>query len=189
MRLVTLSAPAANSEYPLAEAAPDVRLLKPFKHSALASALRGDSHAVSEPAAGPAGAPTRVLRILLVEDHPVNQMFAARLLEKRGHQVAVAANGREAVAAVARDHYDLILMDVQMPEMDGFEATAAIRNGEEPGTHIPIVAMTAHTMKGDRERCLAAGMDSYISKPVRPEELDRAIAAVVAQEVPSPAPD
>jgi two-component system sensor histidine kinase/response regulator len=113
------------------------------------------------------------LNILLAEDNEVNQKLAMRLLQKRGHRVVLAANGREAVEAVERGHYDLILMDVQMPEMDGIQATLTIR-AKEVGTdqHLPIVAMTALVMKGDRERCLAADMDGYLSKPIRPQELD-----------------
>jgi PAS domain S-box-containing protein len=112
------------------------------------------------------------LRILLAEDNAVNQMLAVRLLEKRGHSVTVAGNGKEALAALERQSFDLVLMDVQMPEMDGFEATAAIREKEKTsGNHLPVIAMTAHAMVGDKERCLAAGMDDYISKPIRPEEL------------------
>jgi len=114
----------------------------------------------------------RQLSILLVEDNPVNQKVAATMLEKRGHRVFVASHGREALETLDKEHIDLILMDVQMPEMDGFEATELIRDREKGnGGHIPIVAMTAHAMKGDRERCLAAGMDSYISKPIRAEQL------------------
>jgi PAS domain S-box-containing protein len=122
----------------------------------------------------------RSLRILLAEDNAVNQRLVARLIEKRGHSAVVAANGREAVEAVGRHEFDLVLMDVQMPEMDGFEATAAIREKEKAtGLHLPIIAMTAHAMKGDRERCLSAGMDSYVSKPVHPSELYEAIEELV----------
>ncbi len=94
------------------------------------------------------------------------------VLEKQGHQVTVAADGRQALAALDRAHFDVVLMDVQMPEMDGFETTAAIR-ARERGTsmHLPIIAMTAHAMQGDRERCIGAGMDSYISKPLKVQEL------------------
>lgn len=114
----------------------------------------------------------RPIRILLAEDNPINQKVTARILEKEGHTVQLAPNGRAAIAAAAKGGLDLILMDIQMPEMDGIQATAAIRAREErEGGHIPIVAMTAHAMKGDRERCLSAGMDSYISKPVKPLEL------------------
>jgi CheY-like chemotaxis protein len=130
-------------------------------------------------AAGPEGPPppkaTRNLRILLVEDNEVNRTFLTRLLGKHGHNVVVARNGREAVAAVQHapgGAFDLILMDVQMPDMDGFETTAAIRARELlTGGRVPIIAVTAYAMKGDRERCLAAGMDGYLSKPVRMQEL------------------
>jgi CheY-like chemotaxis protein len=115
-------------------------------------------------------------RILLAEDHLVNQELALRLLEKRGFEVTVAANGRAALEALAKVRFDAILMDVQMPEMDGFVATAMIRNEEKPtGAHIPIIAMTAHALKGDQERCLAAGMDAYVSKPIRTAELFKTI--------------
>jgi two-component system sensor histidine kinase/response regulator len=111
-------------------------------------------------------------RVLVAEDNAVNQTLARRLLEKRGYAVTVVGDGRAALAALDTAPFDVVLMDVQMPDMDGFEATAAIRQHEElSGRHIPIVAMTAHAIKGDRERCLAAGMDAYVSKPIRPEEL------------------
>ena len=115
----------------------------------------------------------RHLRILLVEDNTVNQLVALRMLEKRGHTVMVVGNGREALAAIEKTAYELIFMDVQMPEMDGLEATAAIRSKEKlTGGHVPIVAMTAHAMADDEDRCRAAGMDGYLSKPLRPEQLD-----------------
>ena len=114
----------------------------------------------------------RKLHVLLAEDNPVNKKLAARLLEKNGHRVTVANNGREALAALDQETFDVVLMDVQMPEMDGFEATAAIRVRERStGGHLPIVAMTAHAMHDDRDRCLAAGMDGYIAKPIRVQEL------------------
>jgi signal transduction histidine kinase/DNA-binding response OmpR family regulator len=132
------------------------------------------------PPAEPEPAPLeRPLRILLVDDSRFNQLFTTTLLAKRGHRVFVAKNGRGAVELAAREHLDLILMDVQMPEMDGIQATAAIRAQERAwGRHVPILAMTARAMEEDREACLRAGMDSYISKPVRPEDLMRAIAAL-----------
>jgi two-component system, sensor histidine kinase and response regulator len=119
-------------------------------------------------------------RVLLAEDNAVNQTLAVRLLEKRGYAVVVVENGRAAMAALEREHFDAVLMDVQMPEMDGLEATAAIRAKEETaGGHIPIIAMTAHALKGDEERCLSAGMDAYISKPIRTSELFETIERVI----------
>jgi CheY-like chemotaxis protein len=119
--------------------------------------------------------------VLLAEDNLVNQKLGVRLLEKRGHAVAVAANGRETLEALAREPFDLVLMDVQMPEMDGFETTAAIRRAEgRTGKRVPIIAMTAHAMKGDRERCLRAGMDGYLAKPIQPKELYDAIDRLMA---------
>jgi CheY-like chemotaxis protein len=113
-----------------------------------------------------------VLRILLAEDNVVNQRLASRLLEKRGHVVLVANNGQEALDMLQAESFDLVLMDVQMPELDGLEATREIRKREEKtGAHISIVAMTAHAMDGDRERCIEAGMDDYVSKPVKPDVL------------------
>jgi CheY-like chemotaxis protein len=112
------------------------------------------------------------LRILVAEDNSVNQQLARRLLQGQGHDVVICQNGREAVRAVEREQFDVVLMDVQMPEMDGLEATAAIRMAERAtGGRQRIVAMTAHAMSGDRERCLAAGMDGYVSKPIRADEL------------------
>ncbi len=112
------------------------------------------------------------LRILLVEDNAVNQLVALRLLEKYGHTVGVAVNGRKALEELEKGTYDLILMDIQMPEMNGWEATQAIRDKEKlTGGHIPIVAMTAHAMKGDEQRCRSAGMDAYLTKPIRTQEL------------------
>jgi light-regulated signal transduction histidine kinase (bacteriophytochrome)/CheY-like chemotaxis protein len=121
------------------------------------------------------------LRILLVEDTAVNEILATRLLAKRGHEVTVARNGRAALEALEKQTPDLVLMDVQMPEMDGFEATAAIRSGErKTGKHIPIIAMTAHAMAGDKERCLEAGMDGYVSKPIRAHDLFSVIEQVLS---------
>ncbi|MBI3784357.1 MAG: PAS domain S-box protein [Deltaproteobacteria bacterium] len=147
-----------------------------------------------------AGAPLRSLRILVAEDNIVNQTLALRMLEKRGHVVLVVNNGKDAVTTVGQYPLDVVLMDVQMPEMDGFQATAEIRrrereeqlkaNGEpSPITgrsfHIPIIAMTAHAMKGDRERCLAAGMDGYVSKPIQAAELFAAIESATTTVTPN----
>ena len=116
------------------------------------------------------------LHVLLVEDNPVNRKVAVRLLERKGVRVTQTVNGREGFEQYCVGEFDLVLMDVQMPEMDGFEATAAIRAEErERGTYTPIVAMTAHALSGDRERCLAAGMDDHVTKPVRAESLYEAI--------------
>lgn len=167
-------------------------LVKPVQPSDLLSAIvralgftplgnrRPTREMPQEPPHGPA------LRILLAEDNPVNQRLAVRLLEKRGHQVLVATTGREVLDLLEWHSVDLILMDVQMPEMSGMEATSRIREREKKtGRHVPIVALTAHAIQGDRERCLAAGMDGYVSKPIQPEDLFQAIAAVVPVEATS----
>jgi CheY-like chemotaxis protein len=138
----------------------------------------------------PAARPQRTeeptgLRILVAEDNPVNQLLATRLLERRNHRLVVVGNGLEALGALEKhreEGFDLILMDVQMPEMNGFEATRIIRERErEQGGHIPIIAMTAHAMKGDRDRCVAAGMDGYVSKPIQVRELYAVIDEVAEQ--------
>lgn len=121
----------------------------------------------ARPAAIAAPQPAGRLRILLAEDNRVNRFLAVRLLEKAGHQVETATNGRAALAALEHDRFDLALMDLQMPEMDGLEATARIRERERTtGSHLPIIALTANAMVGDQERCLQAGMDGYVSKPI-----------------------
>jgi CheY-like chemotaxis protein len=163
-------------------------LTKPIGQSelldAILHAVGGKLQAVA-PASGPgtqhpSGERRRGLRILLAEDNRVNQILAVRLLEKRGHHVQVAGDGREALEKLKTADFDLVLMDVQMPVMGGFEATAAVRETEKgTGRHIPIVALTAHAVKGDRERCLAAGMDGYVAKPIRSEELLEQIGALI----------
>jgi signal transduction histidine kinase/CheY-like chemotaxis protein/streptogramin lyase len=130
----------------------------------------------------PATSPPAGLRVLLAEDNAVNQRLVMRLLEKRGHRVALAASGREALEWFARERFDLILMDVQMPDMDGLETTAVIREREKKtGNYTPIVALTAHTMKGDRDRCIAAGMDNYINKPVEAAKLLQLVESITAR--------
>jgi len=155
-------------------------LTKPVKQSDLREAILttlGAAPRTPPPAPAPPDVTTSAtraqgLRILVAEDNPVNQRMAVRLLEKRGHSVVVAENGKRAVEVLERGSFDLVLMDVQMPDMSGLEATAVIRDKELlTGAHVPIVGVTAHAMKGDRERCLEAGMDEYLSKPLRAAEL------------------
>ncbi|MBI3411085.1 MAG: response regulator [Planctomycetes bacterium] len=168
-------------------------LTKPIKQADLLHALLsavGASKLIRQVQAKPKdpipeetpAATTRSLNILVAEDNLVNQRLAVRLIEKRGHTVAVANNGREALDQLVKERFDVVLMDVQMPEMDGFEATAVIRKNEEiSGKHMPIIAMTAHAMKGDRERCLDAGMDGYVTKPIQARELWQTIADLVPE--------
>jgi CheY-like chemotaxis protein len=160
-------------------------LIKPVKQTELHAALQRIVTGLTPAPAPVTAAPTmtttdRAWRVLLAEDSPVNQKLACRLLEKRGHTVVVAPDGIAAIAAWESGVFDAILMDVQMPKLDGFQTTAAIRDREKTtGQHIPIIAMTAHAMTGDRERCLEAGMDDYVSKPIDAnrlfETLDRLI--------------
>jgi two-component system, sensor histidine kinase and response regulator len=135
-----------------------------------------------------------VFRILLAEDNAVNRLLARRLLEQKGHTVVTANNGREALAVLETQSFDAALMDVQMPEMDGFEATHAVREKERSsGEHLPIIALTAHAMKGDQERCLAAGMDGYISKPIQTTELfallERLVPSKLGPSLPASFPE
>jgi len=157
-------------------------VMKPVSETELAAALHRALHRLGkEPLTAVPAAPvdTPSLTVLLAEDNVVNQKLATRLLEKMGHRVTLAANGAEAVRAHAGRSFDLILMDVQMPEMNGFEATARIREREiSTGDHVPIVALTAHAIHGDRERCLAAGMDDYLSKPLNASALAQKLEAV-----------
>lgn len=152
------------------------RFDRPASTAAPESALPATATASAQATPSPPGlAP---LHILVVEDNAINKQLVVRLLQKAGHDVAVAENGEQALQAIATAEFDVVLMDVQMPIMDGFEATAAIRRSEQQsGRHLPIVALTAHAMQGDRDKCLEAGMDAYISKPIRNSELFAAIAA------------
>src|SRR5207253_961774 len=131
------------------------------------------------------GSPRYRLHVLVVDDNTFNQKVGVVKLEKEGHRVRTAGSGREALALLEQEAFDLVLMDMKMPDMDGLEATRHVRATEEAtGRHVPILAMTAHAMEGVRERCLAAGMDGYVSKPIRDRELWQAIAAVVPADVP-----
>jgi signal transduction histidine kinase/CheY-like chemotaxis protein/streptogramin lyase len=151
-------------------------------HTKSSQSTGGPSSAATQAESpGAAAGRPEPLSILLAEDHPVNKKLAALILERQGHRVTSVQNGREALAALAQQSFDLVLMDIQMPEMDGIGATLLIREREKgTGRHIPILAMTAHAMKGDREKYLAAGMDAYVSKPIRAAELFAAIGACTA---------
>ena len=178
---VLLLSSADRAEYSARSSALGIahNLLKPVKQSDLLEAIGAALEAapsVETHALGDESVVVESRRVLLAEDGVINQQVAVRLLEERGHSVEVVNNGRAAVEQVAEQSFDVVLMDVQMPEMDGLEATAAIRRAETPtGGHVPIIAMTAHAMKGDRDRFLAAGMDGYVAKPVRPHELYAAV--------------
>jgi PAS domain S-box-containing protein len=188
--MMLVSADRQGSMQRCREAGINACLMKPLKQSELLNTIlellsaKGGRPAPqatadsAEPSSDAGGG--RRLNVLLAEDNIVNQRLAVRLLEKRGHCVVVAGNGREAVDALERAPFDLVLMDLEMPEMSGFEATACIRRREAgTGRHIPILALTAHAMKGDRERCLQAGMDGYVAKPIQAGELYREIAELL----------
>ncbi len=184
---------AGHSTAPAKAAGIQACLVKPVKQSdlfdAIISAMGGrvrSRRGLVGPVERRRGRP---LRVLVVEDNRVNQTLAKRLLEMRGHRVSLAENGQKALDTLARREFDVVLMDVQMPVMNGLEATIAIRKREgERGTgrHIPIVALTAHAMRGDRERCLAAGMDTYLLKPIQREELFATIESLAAPAVSVP---
>ena len=168
-------------------------LLKPVRQAELREAISrvlqtrkrtGEAQMLTDYSLIQSKTPPQSLRILLAEDNHVNQKLALRLLEKRGHEVTLANNGKEALSALEIDVFDLVLMDVQMPEMDGIEATIQLRLKEQStGKHQLVVAMTALAMKGDKERCLQAGMDGYLSKPIRPQELDIVLATCTPQSI------
>jgi two-component system, sensor histidine kinase and response regulator len=167
-------------------------LLKPIRQSELREAIgrvlgapprAGAIPLVTRYSLQDARDPATCLRVLVAEDNRVNQLLAIRLLEKRGHRVVITANGREALDALAKNSYDLVLMDVQMLEMDGLQATAVLREKEREtgsGIHQPVIALTAHVMKGDQERCLAAGMDGFLTKPIGPHQLDEVLEKYMA---------
>ena len=177
IRIVVLTSPIPGSRSPAESAVADAILMKPVKRSLMLATLASALNAAGAPqSSASAPTPSPAWRVLLAEDNKVNQLVARRLLESRGHSVTAVDNGRAAVSAALSGGFDLVFMDVQMPEMDGLEATAEIRKGEIGGRRLPIVAMTAHAMTSDRDRCLKAGMDGYVMKPVQPAELERAIA-------------
>jgi signal transduction histidine kinase/CheY-like chemotaxis protein len=158
------------------------RLMKPIKPSELFQAIGTALGFLSQPESEKQGKKPNPpsLRILLAEDSPMNQKVAISILNREGHSVMVVNNGKDAVSAIASQPFDVVLMDVEMPQMDGLEATSVIRTKEQQsGAHTPIIALTAHAMKGDRERCLEAGMDDYISKPIHAQQLLETLEAVL----------
>ena len=190
LKIVLVSSVCDRSQYPNdTDEVVDVSLIKPVRGAQLVSTLASARVAnfdiddlladVEAAMAGSCDAPSLMegVKVLLAEDNIVNQKVAMKMLSTIGCQVDVVANGIEAAAAVKEGDYDIVFMDCQMPELDGYGATREIRNGEAGRMRIPVVAMTANAMQGDREKCIAAGMDDYVSKPVNREEL----AAVVSK--------
>ncbi|HKV91832.1 MAG TPA: response regulator [Candidatus Angelobacter sp.] len=175
----------------------DSYLMKPIRKSELLAAILG---VLARQSASPVGLVTReilnepsfCLRILVAEDNPINQTVILRLLQNLGHNPTTVGNGQEALRALAQEHFDLVLMDVQMPQMDGLSATKEIRNTERTtGNHVPIVALTANVMQGDADVCVAAGMDAYLSKPVSRKSLEEVFANLLPGEtrtIATPAP-
>jgi CheY-like chemotaxis protein len=167
-------------------------LMKPVRQAELRDALvRAVTGAANPPFTAPNGhrspsGPGGRRDVLVVEDNAINQAVAVGMLARLGYHADVAADGRQAVEAVARHHYTAVLMDCQMPEMDGYEATREIRRRESGDRHVPIIAMTASATESDRDRCLAAGMDDYVPKPVRPEKMEAALQRWVADPAGPP---
>ena len=164
-------------------------LTKPVRQAHLLDVVRtvaGALPAATQPTEpGARGRVTLGLRVLVADDNPINCRVAVEMLRRLGCHATVVGNGAEAVAASERDSYDVVLMDVQMPEMDGLTATTRIRAREaQAGGHLPIIAMTAHALEGDHERCLAAGMDGYVSKPIKTQDLAAALAPYGERETP-----
>jgi CheY-like chemotaxis protein len=191
-RLVLLTSIGLNINEEAREAGVEIILSKPVRQSQLYNALvtmmASPTEVSEEPSPGEVGSRAapggEAGHVLLAEDYPVNRMVAIAMLERSGYRVDAVGNGKEAVEALSSAPYAAVLMDVQMPEMDGYEATAEIRRREGSGRRTPIIAMTANAMRGDREKALEAGMDDYIAKPVRREDLD----AVLARWIPRPEP-
>jgi two-component system, sensor histidine kinase and response regulator len=172
-------------------------IFKPFKQSELLAAILealGKASPQADPARAPASPVPREavppLRVLLAEDNAINRAVATRLIEKRGHIVVAVENGRDAVAAVEHQDFDLALIDVQMPVMDGLQAVGLMRHMEEETgrNHLPTIALTAYAMSGDRERCLAAGMDGYVAKTINADELFAVIKTVLRRSGPAGMP-
>jgi signal transduction histidine kinase/CheY-like chemotaxis protein len=185
--IILSSGPTAEHRARAREMNVSAYLTKPIRQSSLFDTIATNiltEQDFREPAETPpqqeAAAPQRTLTVLLTEDNPVNQMTATTMLQKLGHSVEVAGNGREALEKLEQQSFDIVFMDVQMPEMDGMTATGKIREQEQGGgRHQPIVAMTAHAMTGDREKCMEAGMDDYVSKPIRRKELAAVIDRII----------
>ena len=199
-RLVLLTSIGTNINEDARKAGVEVVLSKPVRqsqlHDSLATMLGTSTETLAEPLRQGAGPPPHATpaaevrqslgHVLLAEDYPVNQMVAIRMLERSGYRVDAVNNGREAVEALSNIPYAAVLMDVQMPEMDGYEATAEIRRREGSARHTPVIAMTADAMQGDREKALSAGMDDYIAKPVRHEELEAVLGRWITQPEQAP---
>ncbi len=192
-RIVLLAYPGSPSAFDCT-AMPGVErvLIKPVMAGALLDAITdacGAAPADAQPPAGGGERPPRTgrrLKLLVVEDAPVNRLVVTRMLEARGHAVVAAVDGHQALEALEREAFDVVLMDLQMPVMDGYQATASIRDRERgTGGHVPVVALTANALSGDRERCLAQGMDDYLAKPLRAEELWCVLERVVPADAPS----
>jgi hypothetical protein len=181
LRLTPLADPGGGEEPGTAGCAG--RLTKPMRRPALVLALAGGGAADAQPAAGE---PQRLRgRVLLAEDSEVNQLVTVAMVEGLGCEVEVAGDGREALAALERGHHDLVLMDCQMPQMDGFDATAELRRRGGHGATVPVIALTANVLAGDRERCLAVGMDGYLAKPFSQADLARTLARWLPAALPA----
>jgi len=193
--MVMLTSLGSGNARAIKEAGITASLNKPVKEAALLETIlqalsvrRTESQpgALEESSDAGSGARSHALRVLVAEDNPVNQKVAARMLEKLGHRADIVGNGKEAVSALSTVPYDIVLMDCNMPEMDGFEATGAIRSAEPPTRRTVIIAMTANALEGDRDRCLAAGMDDYLSKPITQQRLAACLASWMPRSAEEP---